>query len=881
MPESGLVKESSTILLRYGFDQAINLTADPQQQRALMLNTSRLIAASDSFYNVFQGVSPDIIENTSYWALADYLADYMGCEHDNGNCFESVLGLAIDSSFADVGCSPEFFVLDGGCYTLKIVAMVSLGTLKGFDVVMKQVEQQYEAPVDVLHLSKTILAQPSEYFFSELVTFLSRVLSIDVVIAASITQREFTVVAANYDGKLEYGFQAPLTFSPFADLQGGFHYYPNNVSEYYPQCVWLAHQPISAMFNFPLWSAEGTCIGVISLMHSKAINDIGLMRALLQVFAPRACTEITQFQENYQASRRYQHYQELVEKNRCGMVVLDVEPAMPMALTSTEQLAYLLEHTRFSECNSAYLHLFGLLAETDILGKRCIDVLSEQEVAAHLQHMVANNFRVEGCINEHQHLSVTTWVSSHYSAHIEGNSLAHIYGICSDVSQLVKQTQQLTFQANHDELTQLPNRRFFKEHCDELIAGLAGNKSLAMLVLDLDGFKEVNDTLGHMTGDELLELVGPRLKHGLDAYDAVLARLGGDEFGVLITGAANESELLDVAIAMVRAIKKPFHVNGLDLCIGGSIGISCYPKHGTSFSSLMRCADVAMYRAKHLSKDFEVYQPEDDYYSVRRLSLMMEMRSAVEGQQLVLYYQPITRMSDKSIKGFEALVRWNHPEHGLIPPGEFIPLIELTDVIEAMTWWVIETAVKQLREWQAQGKQYTISVNVSTRNISEDSFVYRLSCLLRKYGVEGRFLEIEITESTLMADPSKGRSVLNAMAAMGVRFAIDDFGTGYSSLAYLKSLPINTLKIDRSFIDQMLNNEADQIIVKSTIQLAHNLGMKVTAEGIEDYSLISSLAELGCDYGQGYFICRPIPLGELEQWVDLYEHGMETISGFS
>jgi EAL domain-containing protein (putative c-di-GMP-specific phosphodiesterase class I) len=278
-----------------------------------------------------------------------------------------------------------------------------------------------------------------------------------------------------------------------------------------------------------------------------------------------------------------------------------------------------------------------------------------------------------------------------------------------------------------------------------------------------------------------------------------------------------------------------------------------------------------MYRAKEQSRDFEIYSAEHDHYSVRRLSLMMDLRRAIEDEQLLLYYQPIVDLNSESIKGFEALVRWNHPQHGMLLPGEFVPLIELTDVIEPLTWWVIETAVQQLHQWQQQGKKYHLSVNVSARNIADDSFVYRLSQLLRRYKVDGRLLEMEITESTLMADPVKGRSVLTAMSAMGIRFSIDDYGTGYSSLAYLKSLPIDTLKIDRVFISQMQSSVQDEIIVRSTIQLAHNLGMQVTAEGIENASLIGELKALGCDHGQGFFICRPVPLEQLDSWVMLYE----------
>ena len=885
------INNPTTISLSYELDVALDFNLDADAILAILLQQSKLTGASESFYDLFEYLTPSLMKDSSYQSFIDYIADFSGSA--DGNFFESVLASCISGRFSEPELQTGLFDLKSSSYEMSIVGKLNQKTLKGFDVVINRAELSLESPVDILQLSKDVLAQPSEQFFDSLVVTTAKVLAVDAVLAASISNNELTVISGCYRGEVERGFKAQLKNSPFANLKEGISYYKRNVSEEFDQCLWLAKQKIDSLVSISLMGADGKVIGFISAMHSRPINEHDFAKTLLSVFSARASSEIEYRAMAIDVMQRHQRYQELIDKSQNGMFVLDIEPPMPLDLPQVEQIAYLVNHARFSECNKTFLQLHDLLDESVLLGHTVKQIVNEREAHGLLDLFVRQNYSLDERISQIKpnvksmpampqvgegniHTS-QRWLSTSYIGQIQQQSLTHIYGVSNDVSDRIEHTQQLAYQASHDELTKLPNRRFFKEEFDQVISLANTQEYLALFILDLDGFKEINDTLGHVTGDELLTLVGPRLSGAMEGHDVLLARLGGDEFGLMVRDANNESDAIDVAIKLIQAIKTPFRVSGLDLRIGGSIGISVYPEHGDDFSSLMRCADVAMYQAKNLSKDFEIYQSQDDYYSVRRLSLMMEMRNAVDDGQLVLYYQPITHIDDKSIKGFEALVRWNHPEHGLIPPGEFIPLIELTDVIEPLTWWVIETAIKQLRQWQHEGKGYTVSVNVSTRNISEDSFVYRLSRLLRQYNVDGRLLEIEITESTLMADPNKGRSVLNAMAAMGIRFAVDDFGTGYSSLAYLKSLPIHSLKIDRAFIAQMLHDEQDQIIVKSTIQLAHNLGLKVTAEGIEDYTLIEELNALGCDYGQGYFICRPVPYEQLEDWIALYDRGRHPI----
>ncbi|HUH37221.1 MAG TPA: bifunctional diguanylate cyclase/phosphodiesterase, partial [Spongiibacteraceae bacterium] len=486
------------------------------------------------------------------------------------------------------------------------------------------------------------------------------------------------------------------------------------------------------------------------------------------------------------------------------------------------------------------------------------------------QGFVASSYQVSDYVAELvDSAGARRWISFSSSGVIEGERLTTIISVITDISERMRYTQQLEHQASHDELTGLPNRSHFVQRVTDVAENAAAGEQWAVCLLDLDGFKEINDTLGHEMGDHLLKGLATRLGEVVGSQGGLLARVGGDEFALLYRS-AGERAVCELVEAVTASIQIPFAVHDLELRIGGSVGIALFPRDGATTSALMRCADIAMYKAKTAGVDYQLYASEQDVYSIRRLSLMMDIRQAIEGDQLLLHYQPVIDFPGQRLVSFEALLRWQHPRHGLLPPGEFIPLIELTDMIESMTWWVLEAAIRQLQAWQARGWDYRVAVNISARNVADDRFAARVAGLLARYGVPARQLELEITESALMADPDKARHVLQQLDSMGVWLSIDDYGTGYSSLAYLKSLPIDTLKIDRSFISNMLQTEQDRIIVNSTIQLAHNLGMSVTAEGIEYAELIDALADLGCDKGQGYYICRPVSPSELPAWVELH-----------
>ncbi len=430
-----------------------------------------------------------------------------------------------------------------------------------------------------------------------------------------------------------------------------------------------------------------------------------------------------------------------------------------------------------------------------------------------------------------------------------------------------KHLAELEKQATHDSLTGMLNRDFIYTHLREALADdKQSRENAALLMIDLDGFKEINDTLGHYSGDLLLRQIGPRLQPLLRTTDT-LARLGGDEFALWITPVYDRQSALIKARRILEEIRKPFVLDDITVCIDASVGVSLYPEHGRGISALMRCADVAMYVAKKNNTGCTVYDADHDIHSPRRLSLLSHLGQAIEQNQLVLHYQPKIWIKDKSVIGLEALVRWQHPTEGLLPPSEFIPEAEASAIIRPLTLWVIDHALEQRQRWEAAGLATNVAVNISARNLLDIDLPEQIAGLLEKYAVDSSCLELEITESALITDPELAFTVLTKLHSYNVRISIDDFGTGYSSLAYLKKLPISTLKVDLSFVTDMTTNDNDAVIVHSTVKLAHNLGLNVVAEGVENQEILDLLEIIECDFAQGYYICRPLPVGQMTVWL--------------
>jgi diguanylate cyclase (GGDEF)-like protein len=422
-------------------------------------------------------------------------------------------------------------------------------------------------------------------------------------------------------------------------------------------------------------------------------------------------------------------------------------------------------------------------------------------------------------------------------------------------------------QALHDQLTGLPNRVLLRDRCERALAlTRPEGRRVGLLVMDLDGFKEVNDALGHAYGDRLLELVGARLVRVIKPGETV-ARLGGDEFAVLLPDLVAPAEAEWRADELLRALEPPCELLGLRLDVRGSIGLAVHPDHGDDVDELLSRADLAMYAAKETGTGREVYDARRDVASAERLTLMGDLRRGLRGDELLLHYHPKVELATGRVAGVEALVRWRHPERGIVPPLDFVPYAEQTGLIAPLTDRVLELALSQCAAWRAEGLELRVAVNVSARNLLDGQLPGTVERLLRRTGVPPGWLELEITESAVMTDPVRAEGVLQSLAGLGVGLSIDDFGTGYSSLAYLSRLPVDEMKIDRAFVARIEEDGRDLAIVESSIALARRLGMRAVAEGVESEGMRRRLIAAGCDLAQGFFFAKPLAAADLVAWL--------------
>jgi diguanylate cyclase (GGDEF)-like protein len=434
-------------------------------------------------------------------------------------------------------------------------------------------------------------------------------------------------------------------------------------------------------------------------------------------------------------------------------------------------------------------------------------------------------------------------------------------------SGIAEREQQILKLAYEDPLTKLPNRSRFGEALRESIeAAKVNGESLAILVMDLDRFKFVNDTLGHGVGDHVLQEVGRRLQ-ALAGSAGCVARMGGDEYAVQVP-AAGTLEVIGMAQHILAMLERPIMFHGQPLDVGASIGIACFPLHASDAATLLRNADIAMYVAKRSKSGYVVFDPKFDNSQQQHLSLLTELRSAVENGELRLYYQPKVTLANSAVTAAESLLRWVHPTRGMVPPGMFIPFAEHTGYIKVLTQWVLGEAIRQCAAWQQEGLRIQISVNISARDLMNRDLPDYITGLLQKFDVPASALCLEITESGFMEDPGHALRVLERLAAVGLELSIDDYGTGYSSLSYLMQLPVSELKIDRSFVSKMNGNKDLTTIVRSTIELGHSLGLKVVAEGVEDPEGFALLQELHCDSAQGYYMSPPLPAEDFRVWLN-------------
>ncbi len=533
-----------------------------------------------------------------------------------------------------------------------------------------------------------------------------------------------------------------------------------------------------------------------------------------------------------------------------------VESSSDAILTMTEEM--LVE-----VANPAAEAIFGVQSGA-LAGQRVEELLPELgDDSATLESLLSTGAaEIEGINAEGTPIQLELTVSD-----MEVGGRRRFVVMARDISDRKAQQRLLEYLALHDPLTGLPNRALLMDRLEHAISvAERQEQTMALLLLDLDRFKEINDTLGHAVGDSLLTEVGRVLAEPLRASDTI-ARLGGDEFAVLLPSVLGAKQANEIAERVAMAMQRPFLVDDLTLEVGVSIGIALYPDHGTDASQLLRSADVAMYVAKKDRSVFSTYDPSKDDNSVRNLAMSGELRAAMDTDQLVLYYQPKIDLATHRLTGAEALVRWRHPSYGLVPPDDFISLAEQSGMIRQLSRWVLDKSVRQLEAWHKDGLEISMAVNLSPRNLHEEDLTDAVEALLRAHPVGPEYLTLEITENAIMVDPPRVLEAIRQLKATGVRLSIDDFGTGYSSLAYLKNLPVDEIKIDKSFVVNMAEDKNDEVIVRATIDLAHNLGLVVVGEGVEGVPQMRALEALGCDFAQGFHIAKPMPVDKFMEWL--------------
>jgi diguanylate cyclase (GGDEF)-like protein/PAS domain S-box-containing protein len=616
---------------------------------------------------------------------------------------------------------------------------------------------------------------------------------------------------------------------------------------------------IGACWSTPIFATDGGLLGTFALYYREPRECGDSDLELVELATHLAGIAIERARSEGAARESEERYRDLFENANepIGTVTMD------------EQII---------EVNRAFERVLGF-TRAELIGTNLADYMtaagleaSQQATARKLSGEVSGTTFEQEFVAKDGHLVILE-VSSRVIE--EDGRPVGVQGICRDISarkladvELRRLSELNRHLSLHDSLTGLPNRASFRQQVERAISldGEDGSE-LAVLLLDLDRFKEINDTLGHHYGDLLLVELARRLESVMRHGDAV-ARLGGDEFGILVPHLTDSTAGLEQTLARIlAALEQPFQVDGLPLYVEASIGVARYPAHGRDVDLLLQRADVAMYVAKDTGMPHAIYTAELDHHDTASLTLLSELPRAMRDRELVLHYQPKLDVESGKLAGIEALIRWQHPTRGLIMPVDFVPAAEKTGLIQPLTRYVLDEALGQLARWQEEGQQLSVAVNLSMRNLHDPTLPEQAARLLRKWDIPGERLTFEITESAIVSDPAGTKTVIHELKELGVGIAIDDFGTGYTSLAYLARLAITQLKIDRSFVLNMDRDGDDAAIVRSIITLGHDLALEVVAEGVETEAACDQLALLGCDVIQGYWLSHPLPPAELSRWL--------------
>ena len=678
-------------------------------------------------------------------------------------------------------------------------------------------------------------------------------------------------------GKPLLNFSFPLRGDPAEHLPPkSLKILPKDASELFPDCLLLQDFGANA-YAARTFSVDGLgSNGIVCLYWHGTPGDIKHVEALLAEFARLFVKQSETLQHDIERVRaehesfvHTEFFREYVLDNPGGVSFSEFIPPIPVDLPEEVLIQRVMHTGMVVECNKAIARMYGYESTEAMLGATPFDVNGPEKAPRNVAYFIRTGYSIRDA--ESQAVDANgnvTWISGTVVGKVVDGRLLHFWTKRSDITDRKRYEAAIQHKAHHDPLTGLPNRYWFQERIEALVKDHAARgKQFCMGLLDLNGFKEVNDTLGHVVGDRILEAVAVRLLKGLKPHGAEMARLGGDEFAILMPEVPDPLNAEAMARTLQQLLTQYFTIEDMQLSIGGSLGLVLYPAWSDDAEDLLRMADVAMYAAKKEGHPFCWYQPELDQHSRRRLSLLSSLRPAIDNNELFLAYQPKIDVFDGSLHGFEALVRWRHPVHGLIPPNDFIPFAETNEVIRPLTRWVLDQAIAQGARWLAAGRRMTMAVNVSVRNLHDEELGSYIADCLNRHHFPAELLELEVTESALMTRPAQAMSNLQSLRAQGLSIAIDDFGTGYSSLAYLARLPVTTLKVDQAFVQGMAHSKADEQIVRAIIGLAHQCQLTVVAEGVEDADTLRALLQMGCDLAQGYLIARPMEAEAAGDWM--------------
>ena len=621
----------------------------------------------------------------------------------------------------------------------------------------------------------------------------------------------------------------------------------------YPECEWLADT--ENFCGLPLFDSANKPIGLLAVANEHSANVMNGLLPILRIFASRAAAEL-----------EFQHAKSLLKRGEEDFRLSFDLLSMGMAHISLDG--------KWLKANPALCGILGY-NETELCNMRFHAVFHPEDLPRTLE-LQANllvgkipSFSIE--LRFRKSNGRALWVNLTVSIlRDERNCPRHLVAVVADISQRRKAEEQIQFLANHDTLTKLPNRNFlFEKLGQRLVHAEYENQRIAILLLDLDRFKLVNDSLGHASGDMLMSLCGQYIAACLDGED-LAARLGSDEFAIVCSGAETNEAISAFSEKLLKAVSTPTRVDDMDISVTGCLGIAVYPDDGEDISTLLRKADAAMYRAKDAGGNhYRLYEEDMAVRTMDHLMLVNDLRHAIERDEFILHYQPQVDLATGEMTAIEALLRWNHPKRGVIPPADFIMLAEETGLIIPIGEWVLDTACRQAKIWQDMGmKHLRIAVNLSVKQFHKQNLAEKIADTLSESGLAPQHLELEITESAIMRNAEESVSTLRRLKAMGVRISIDDFGTGYSSLSYLKEFPIDKIKIDQSFVENIASNPDNAALANGIIALAHSIKLSVTAEGVENLRQLNLLSLSQCDSIQGFYFCTPLPAESLQKLIE-------------